>query len=45
MHAVLKRYRPLILEMVEQKNLAVEMEFHTYMQYLTKDEAEHFDDT
>lgn len=44
-HAVLKRYRPLILEMVEQKNLAVEMEFHTYMQYLTKDEAEHFDNT
>lgn len=43
-HAVLKRYRPLILEIVDQKSLAVEMEFHTYMQYLAKDEAEHFDD-
>lgn len=44
-HAVLKRYRPLIMEMVEKKNLAVELEFHTYMQYLPHDEAEHFDET
>lgn len=44
-HAVLKRYRPLIMEIIEKKNLVAEMEFQTYMQYLPKDEAEHFDET
>jgi sRNA-binding regulator protein Hfq len=44
-HAVLKRYRPMIMEMIQQKNLVVELEFKTYMQYLPKEEAEHFDET
>lgn len=44
-HAVLKRYRPLIMEIIEKKNLVAELEFQTYMQYLPKDEAEHFDET
>lgn len=44
-HAVLKRYRPLIMEIIEKKNLVAELEFHTYMQYLPKEEAEHFDET
>lgn len=43
-HAVIKRYRPLILEVVENKNLAVELEFQTYMQYLPQEETEHFDE-
>lgn len=44
-HAVLKRYRPMIMEIIQEKNLVVELEFKTYMQYLPKEEAEHFDET
>lgn len=43
-HAVLARYRPMIFEIVEEKNLAVELEFHTFMQYIPQDEAFRFED-
>uniref|UniRef100_A0A336MH44 CSON001619 protein n=1 Tax=Culicoides sonorensis TaxID=179676 RepID=A0A336MH44_CULSO len=33
------------MEIIEKKNLVAELEFHTYMQYLPKEEAEHFDET